>query len=195
MKTSISHILKAATVTAGLVLAAASAQASNNGTWVAVGPDSPFVIEGSSVSFSPSPASMVAYYNDNLTPQSDTEIMNYLNAQFGLSGSSAVGAAVSGCDNPTSNCSNATGGVSGGANTFNSSVPYDYLAIHFGQGELFFHWTTPLGPNDTFMISGLPHGLSNYRAFMTAVPEPGTYAMLLAGLGILGFAARRRDKQ
>lgn len=27
---------------------------------------------------------------------------------------------------------------------------------------------------------------------VTAVPEPETYAMLLAGLGLLGFAARRR---
>ncbi|MYM65401.1 PEPxxWA-CTERM sorting domain-containing protein [Pseudoduganella sp. FT55W] len=27
---------------------------------------------------------------------------------------------------------------------------------------------------------------------VTAVPEPGTYAMLLAGLGLVGFAARRR---
>ena len=26
----------------------------------------------------------------------------------------------------------------------------------------------------------------------TAVPEPGTYAMLLAGLGVVGFIARRR---
>ena len=27
---------------------------------------------------------------------------------------------------------------------------------------------------------------------VTAVPEPETYALLLAGLGLLGFAARRR---
>jgi hypothetical protein len=27
---------------------------------------------------------------------------------------------------------------------------------------------------------------------VTAVPEPETYAMLLAGLGLVGFAARRR---
>lgn len=29
---------------------------------------------------------------------------------------------------------------------------------------------------------------------VSAVPEPGTYAMLLAGLGMVGFAARRRRK-
>lgn len=29
---------------------------------------------------------------------------------------------------------------------------------------------------------------------VSAVPEPGTYAMLLAGLGLLGFVARRRQK-
>ncbi|WP_255753854.1 PEP-CTERM sorting domain-containing protein [Massilia sp. erpn] len=31
-----------------------------------------------------------------------------------------------------------------------------------------------------------------YLSSVTAVPEPGTYAMLLAGLGIAGVAARRR---
>ena len=28
---------------------------------------------------------------------------------------------------------------------------------------------------------------------MAAVPEPETYAMMLAGLGMIGFAARRRN--
>ena len=30
------------------------------------------------------------------------------------------------------------------------------------------------------------------RGFLAPVPEPGTYAMMLAGLGVLGWAARRR---
>jgi hypothetical protein len=37
-----------------------------------------------------------------------------------------------------------------------------------------------------------------YRAFASftpSVPEPETYVMLLAGLGLLGFAARRRKQK
>jgi hypothetical protein len=30
---------------------------------------------------------------------------------------------------------------------------------------------------------------------ITAVPEPETYAMLLAGLGAMGFVARRRQSR
>lgn len=36
--------------------------------------------------------------------------------------------------------------------------------------------------------------LSGYVTSMSAVPEPETYAMMLAGLGLLGFAARRRKQ-
>jgi len=57
----------------------------------------------------------------------------------------------------------------------------------------------------TFAFDGPAPSLTNavqstgdqfYLAAMTvqAVPEPGTYAMLLAGLGALGFVARRRTK-
>jgi hypothetical protein len=54
-----------------------------------------------------------------------------------------------------------------------------------------------LNPN----IAGLGHASGDYaRLFanglaVTAVPEPETYAMMLAGLGLLGFVGRRRKQK
>lgn len=36
--------------------------------------------------------------------------------------------------------------------------------------------------------------VTGFAAAVSPVPEPGTYAMLLAGLGLVGFAVRRRQK-
>ena len=47
-------------------------------------------------------------------------------------------------------------------------------------------------------VRGIPAGretTSGSIGTMTAVPEPETYAMLLAGLGLMGFVARRRKQQ
>ena len=44
--------------------------------------------------------------------------------------------------------------------------------------------TNPLGSQETFEMDNLK--------FAAAIPEPQTYAMLLAGLGLMGFVARRR---
>ena len=45
-------------------------------------------------------------------------------------------------------------------------------------------------------ITSLVFKSTNANAFeasnVTAIPEPGTYAMLLAGLGVIGFVANRR---
>jgi len=42
-------------------------------------------------------------------------------------------------------------------------------------------------------VQGIDGGYSaKYTPVVTAVPEPETYAMLLAGLGLIGFSARRR---
>jgi len=38
-------------------------------------------------------------------------------------------------------------------------------------------------------------GIANGVAAVAAVPEPETYAMMLAGLGLLGYMARRRKQQ
>lgn len=42
--------------------------------------------------------------------------------------------------------------------------------------------------------SPLISGISQLQSEVTAVPEPETYALMIAGLGILGFAARRRKQ-
>lgn len=186
MKSVKSIAIKASMLAAVTVLASAAQAA----TWVDVGPASGFVIAGSTVTYSPSPALQVKYYDDNLVPQSPSDIQGYINGVFG----SSLGAAVSYCDNATSGCTaGTTAGLSGGVNSYTSAAAYDYLAIHFGQGELVFHWAAPVAAGTTFTVEGLPKGLSNYRAFISAVPEPETYAMLLAGLGLLGFLARRRQ--
>jgi hypothetical protein len=36
-------------------------------------------------------------------------------------------------------------------------------------------------------------GSANFSSTVAAVPEPGTYAMMLAGLGLVGFMVRRRS--
>jgi hypothetical protein len=47
--------------------------------------------------------------------------------------------------------------------------------------------------NAYFNIHTTTFGGGEIRAFVTAVPEPQTYALMLAGLGVLGWAARRRQ--
>lgn len=42
-------------------------------------------------------------------------------------------------------------------------------------------------------VQGIDGGYSaKYTPIVSAVPEPETYAMLLAGLGLIGFSVRRR---
>lgn len=46
-----------------------------------------------------------------------------------------------------------------------------------------------------YQINKLSHADYQDLLTVTAVPEPGTYAMLLAGLGVVGFVARRRQRK
>jgi hypothetical protein len=44
------------------------------------------------------------------------------------------------------------------------------------------------------LVQGANGGTYNVATNAPAIPEPETYAMLLAGLGLLGFVARRRKQ-
>ncbi len=87
------------------------------------------------------------------------------------------------------------GAGGGGAGMFNS-----YVVFGTGTGGAFTPYTGPggaydlvLGFNDSLQVDG------DYDDFIvglkvTAVPEPETYALMLAGLGVVGILGRRRRR-
>jgi len=106
-----------------------------------------------------------------------------------------------------------------GSNGSGAAATIAVKATGFGVIDRFELWQTDSSWNHTSLLAsgltGLPsssllfsggivpgfysletdlHGANSYSgSIVTAVPEPETYAMLLVGLGLLGFAARRRS--
>jgi len=109
------------------------------------------------------------------------------------------------------NAGSDTDGVWSVTNTGSQGLKLDLVfAVHAGNGAgafLFDDETIAAGAtvNGTWKIdwftgnNGANPGFSNLTVFgrdvgIAPVPEPETYGMLLAGLGMLGFAARRQKK-
>lgn len=79
--------------------------------------------------------------------------------------------------------------LNGVSNVTGSHVWQKYTTVvdmgNTGSMDLFFRAT---GPNDSY-------GGSLDNISVTAVPEPETLALMLAGLGLVGAVARRRNKE
>lgn len=69
----------------------------------------------------------------------------------------------------------------------------DATVLYFGKISFGYLESTGHTPF-VLTLAGTPSGQAAYSGELTvtAVPEPGTYALLLAGLGVMGFVARRR---
>jgi hypothetical protein len=71
-------------------------------------------------------------------------------------------------------------------NPANLDFTQGFGGIDFNIG----HWSPD--PNDAFDGNDISRIYLTATSVTVAVPEPETYAMMLAGLGLVGFAARRR---
>ena len=169
-------------VAAAAAFAAAPAQAVASWTVqspVVVAGVGTLVLNGHTFTF-PDPATPVldvAFYNDNPGSNSQAAIATFIKSSglFGLTG--------------TTSLTNAASNDSFGGGSITSATPFDYLAVHIGRGEILFHWSTKI---TSFNLTG--ESLSNFRAYAAPIPEPETYAMMIAGLGLVGFMARRRKQ-
>lgn len=95
-----------------------------------------------------------------------------------------------------SSCDKIVGGgcanVTSSATQFSvAGATFDYLALHFGGGELFFHWAQPQSSMTLTVPGGFP-GLSDYRAYLgpLATPVPGALGLFLSALGLLGLGRK-----
>lgn len=80
----------------------------------------------------------------------------------------------------------------------------DFVVSSLTPSNVVFNWTG-LNSVSFSSLGGTPHGgysgagahfaMDNLTVNVAAVPEPETFAMLLAGLGLMGAVARRRKAQ
>ena len=77
------------------------------------------------------------------------------------------------------------------ANTW-SQITYSLGAVPVGATAAFIEFSQGIGPIDAGNPAGKVLIDDLFLGVTAAVPEPETYAMLLAGLGVVGTIARRR---
>ena len=98
-------------------------------------------------------------------------------------------------DNPNVTADNKIGDVSPSWTQNGLTAPYGTLAGQWRRGDYFTVGTGTAVDNTLnlfYFDSNTGGNRGSILATVTAVPEPETYAMLLAGLGLVDFIAHRR---
>lgn len=129
----------------------------------------------------PDPAP-VTYYDLNVPNQSPEDIKTNVAAAYSID--KAFLTTASTCDSFP--CTGAT--TTASSLTLTDVSPFDYLAVHFGANELFFHWSTPITSAVLTAVwpTDFVAGISNYRSYLTT-PLPGALTLFLGALGFLGL--------
>ena len=87
----------------------------------------------------------------------------------------------------------------GDATTLNGAAPTDFDALYSKKYSFLGLDATANAPFVLNLVGEVKNwstaGYSGEITITSAVPEPTTYGMLLGGLGIMGFLARRKSKQ
>ncbi|RZS58184.1 PEP-CTERM sorting domain-containing protein [Sphaerotilus mobilis] len=89
-------------------------------------------------------------------------------------------------DSESSSLDNTAIAGTGNPSFSNNSQTYTRAFNGLGAGNHFFTWARSNQANSGTLR------IDDFSATVTAVPEPETYAMMLAGLGAIGFLSRRR---
>lgn len=113
--------------------------------------------------------------------------------------STFVSSDVGGVTSVVTNSGNCTGGT--GIGCFDFGTKFGAGAGNRLSQNDYVTWTVQSFAQDTNLLNsyihvqGITGGYSAKYTPLSAVPEPATYVMLLAGLGLVGFIASRRKSQ